>query len=105
MLRGDQLFVFWTQVGEIPESVKLSTINLSENWEDWVQSDHGVVLRPEKDYEGANEPLIPSIRSTAHGKVNQLRDPAILVDNENIWLFYAVAGESGIALGQVTFQK
>ncbi len=105
MLRGDQLFVFWTQVGESPESVKLSTINLSENWEDWVQSDHGVVLRPEKDYEGANEPLIPSIRSTAYGKVNQLRDPAILVDNENIWLFYAVAGESGIALGQVTFQK
>ena len=105
MLRGDQLFVFWTQVGEIPESVKLSTINLSENWEDWVQNDHGVVLRPEKGYEGANEPLLPSIRSTAYGKVNQLRDPAILVDNENIWLFYAVAGESGIALGRVTFQK
>jgi hypothetical protein len=103
MLRGDQLFVFWTQVGEIPESIKLSKINLSENWEDWVQSDHRVVLRPEKDFEGANEPLIPSIRSTAYGKVNQLRDPAILVDNENIWLFYAVAGESGIALGKVKF--
>ena len=103
MLRGDQLFVFWTQVGEIPESVKLSTINLSENWEDWRQIDHGVVLKPERDYEGANEPLIPSIRSTAYGKVNQLRDPAILQDGENTWLFYAVAGESGIGLAKVNF--
>ena len=103
MLRGDQLFIFWTQVGEIPESVKLSTINLSENWEDWVQIDHGVVLRPERDYEGVKAPLIPSIRSTAYGKVNQLRDPAILKDEGNIWLFYAVAGESGIGLARVDF--
>ena len=103
MLRGDQLFVFWTQVGEIPESVKLSTINLSENWKDWRQIDHGVVLKPERDYEGADEPLIPSIRSTAYGKVNQLRDPAILQDGENTWLFYAVAGESGIGLAKVNF--
>ena len=103
MLRGDQLFVFWTQVGEIPESVKLSTINLSENWEDWRQIDQGVVLKPERDYEGADEPLIPSIRSTAYGKVNQLRDPAILQDGENTWLFYAVAGESGIGLAKVNF--
>ena len=103
MLRGDQLFIFWTQVGEIPESLKLSTINLSENWEDWVQIDHGVVLRPERDYEGVKAPLIPSIRSTAYGKVNQLRDPAILKDKGNVWLFYAVAGESGIGLARVNF--
>ena len=103
MLRGDQLFIFWTQVGEIPESLKLSTINLSENWEDWVQIDHGVILRPERDYEGVKAPLIPSIRSTAYGKVNQLRDPAILKDEGNIWLFYAVAGESGIGLARVNF--
>ena len=103
MLKGDQLFVFWTQVGEIPESVKLSTINLSENWEDWRQIDHGVVLKPERNYEGADEPLIPSIRSNAYGKVNQLRDPAILQDGENTWLFYAVAGESGIGLAKLNF--
>ena len=29
MLRGDQLFVFWTQVGEIPESVKVEHDHLS----------------------------------------------------------------------------
>ena len=103
MLRGDQLFIFWTQVGEIPESVKLSTINLSENWDDWLQTDQGVILKPGREYEGAGEPLIPSIRSTAYGKVNQLRDPAILQDGENTWLFYAVAGESGIGLAKLNF--
>ena len=38
------------------------------------------VLRPEHPWEGADAPLVPSIRSTAYGHVNQLRDPAILED-------------------------
>ena len=39
----------------------------------------------------------------AHGHVNQLRDPAIYVEDGRTYLFYAVAGESGIAIGEVTF--
>ena len=61
------------------------------------------VLRPREDWEGANAPLLPSVRSTAYGRVNQLRDPALYIENEGadderIYLFYAVAGESGIGL-------
>jgi hypothetical protein len=52
--------------------------------------------------EGADAPLVPSIRSTAYGHVNQLRDPAVLEDEGRIYLFYAVAGESGIALAEVS---
>ena len=33
--------------------------------------------------------------------VNQLRDPAIYVEDERIYLLYAVAGESGIAIARV----
>jgi len=33
--------------------------------------------------------------------VNQLRDPAIFEENDQVFLLYAVAGESGIAIAEV----
>ena len=101
LVTGDTLNVFWTQVGFAPESILFSTIALSGDWMDWRQSDPVEVLRPEFDWEGANAPLEPSIRSTAYGQVNQLRDPAIFVEDGSAYLAYAVAGESGIALARV----
>jgi hypothetical protein len=34
-------------------------------------------------------------------RVNQLRDPAIFEDDGRIYLLYAVAGEQGIAIGEL----
>lgn len=99
--RGDRLYVFWTQVGDAPESILLSTIDLSPPWTQWKDSGPRVVLRPERDWEGSDRPVEPSLRSTAYGKVNQLRDPAIFEENGRIYLLYAVAGESGIAIAEV----
>lgn len=99
--RGDRLYVFWTQVGDAPESILLSTIDLSPPWTQWKDSGPRAVLRPERDWEGADRPVEPSLRSTAYGKVNQLRDPAIFEENGRIYLLYAAAGESGIAIAEV----
>ena len=99
--RGDTLYVFWTEVGEVPEHIKLSTIGLSGDWMGWQEAAAVEVLRPEHDWEGADAPLEPSVRSTAYGKVNQLRDPAIFEESGRVFLLYAVAGESGIALAEV----
>jgi hypothetical protein len=41
------------------------------------------------------------VRSTAYGHVNQLRDPAIFEEDGQIYLLYAVAGESGIAIAEI----
>jgi hypothetical protein len=100
-VRGDSLWVFWTQVGEAPERILLSRIDLSGDWHSWKDSAPVEILRPERVWEGADAPLLPSIRSTAYGRVNQLRDPAILEDEGRIYLFYAVAGESGIAIAEI----
>ena len=99
--RGDTLYVFWTEVGEVPEHIKVSTIDLAGDWTTWQESPAVEVLRPRFDWEGADAPLEPSVRSTAYGHVNQLRDPAIYEENGRIYLLYAVAGESGIALAEV----
>ena len=105
--RGETLFVFWTQVGEVPERIYLSTIDISGDWTNWSETPGVEVLRPEFDWEGADAPLEPSVRSTAYGHVNQLRDPAILEDPESgrVFLLYAVAGESGIAIAEVHFDE
>jgi hypothetical protein len=100
--RGNELLVFWTQVGEAPERILLSRINLSGDWQSWKEGPAVEVLRPERQWEGADAPLTPSIRSTAYGRVNQLRDPAIFEEGDSIYLLYAVAGESGIGVAEIT---
>jgi hypothetical protein len=103
--RGSTLFVFWTQVGDAPERILLSTIDVSGDWIDWTDTDPVEVLRPERDWEGAAAPLEPSVRSTAYGHVNQLRDPAIYQEDGRTFLLYSVAGESGIAIAEVHFDR
>ncbi len=103
IVRDDHLYVFWTRVGDAPESILLSTIDLRSDWMAWNESKEVMVLKPEFDWEGANAPVEPSVRSTAYGQVNQLRDPALYVEGDQVYLLYAVAGESGIALARVNF--
>jgi len=75
----------------------------TDDWNDWQESPEVELLRAEYDWEGADAPIEPSVRSTAYGQVNQLRDPTIYVEDEVVYLLYAVAGESGIALARVDF--
>ena len=99
--RRNHLWVFWTQVGEAPERILVSRIDLSGDWNGWKESAAIEVLRPERTWEGADAPLVPSVRSTAYGQVNQLRDPAIFEEDDRVYLLYAVAGESGIAIAEI----
>ena len=100
-IRDGALQVFWTEVGNAPETILLSSIDLSSDWTGWQETAPIEILRPELDWEGADAPLEPSIRSTAYGHVNQLRDPAVHVEDGVVYLLYAVAGESGIAIARV----
>jgi len=103
--RGGELWVFWTQVGEAPERILLSRIDLTDDWHSWKESSPVEILRPERSWEGADAPLVPSVRSTAYGQVNQLRDPAIFEENGRVYLLYAIAGESGIAIAEVLMDE
>ena len=76
-------------------------IDISGDWQDWQESTWREVLRPEFDWEGAGTPIEPSVRSTAYGMVNQLRDPALFEEDGRIYLLYTVGGESGIAIAEV----
>ena len=103
LIRDDQLYVFFTQAGQEPERILLSTIELTDDWQEWTASEPVEVLRPELDYEGANLPLEPSRRGYIDVPVHQLRDPAIYQEGDTTYLLYSVAGESGIAIAEIEF--
>ncbi len=101
--RDDTLHIFWTQVGDAPERILVSTIDLSQPIEEWRDLNAQEVLRPERPWEGAERPVEPSLRSVAYGHVNQLRDPAIYEEDGRAYLLYAVAGEAGIGIAELAW--
>ncbi len=99
---GPLLSVFYTNAGDCPERILLSTIDLTPDWQRWQASAPRVVLEPECDYEGGNLPRVPSVRGLSSEPVCQLRDPAIFREHGHTYLLYAVAGERGIAIAECT---
>ena len=100
-LDGTTLKVFYSDVGDAPERILLSTIELTPDWTNWRESEPATVLEPELEYEGADLPIEPSVRGWAPERVRQLHDPAIFRDNGETYLLYSVAGEYGLAIAQL----
>ena len=50
---GDALDVFWSRVGDAPESILHSRIRLDGEWTEWREEGSQVVLEPERAWEGA----------------------------------------------------
>ena len=101
LVRGDRLLVFYTRVGDAPERIVLRTIDLTDDWTRWRASPPQEILKPERDYEGADRPLAPSKRGLAQEPENQLRDPAVFEDDTGLYLLYSVAGEKGIGIARM----
>ena len=107
---GHTLEVWYTCRGEQPERIFRTTMDLSQgSWaaDTWatVVSDattvHDEMLRPELDWEGADQPLALS-QNGSQTNVNQLRDPELFKDDDGkIYLFYSGEGEEAIGLAEV----
>jgi len=102
LLKGETLFVFWTRVGDAPESILCSTLDLgAKDWRDWRLSEPVEVLRPDASWEGGDLTVEPSLRTEITVRKRQLRDPAIFQDRNRIYLLYAVAGEHALAMAEL----
>jgi len=100
--RGNHLWAFFTRIGDAPEQILLTRLDLTGDWDAWPRAAPPPVpvLEPEADYEGARLPVEPSRPSAATG-VNQVRDPYVYEEDGRLTLFYSVAGESGIAAAEL----
>ncbi len=98
---GETLFLLYTIVGEAPERIHLSTVDLSKDWKEWAPSPGEILLESETEYEGASLPLAPSKNGALNVPARQLRDPAIFHENGRRYMLYAVAGEQGVAISEL----
>jgi hypothetical protein len=101
--QGDVLWVYFSRIGDAPERIQRAPVLLAGDWRTWRAGPVEEVLRPEMDYEGVNLPVVPSVAGAAHGPEHALRDPAIFEDADGrTYLVYSVAGESGLAIAELS---
>ena len=99
--RGERMYVFFTGIGDAPERVLVSTVELSSDWTTWRALAPVDVLRPEAAYECANLPNAPSEAGDINEPARQIRDPFVFEDAGKTYLFYATCGEQGIAAAEI----
>jgi hypothetical protein len=97
----DRLFLFYTRVGDNPESILMSEMSLNGDWRKWSPSAPIMVLRPEMGYEGVNLPASSSRSGMAIVSVREVRDPYVFKDDGKLHLFYSVMCEKGVSLADL----
>ncbi len=75
LVQGSTLYVFWSRVGDAPEHIMLSEVDLgSPDWDDWTATVPVEILRPELGWEGASLPVLASLRGEMDIDAHELRD-------------------------------
>jgi hypothetical protein len=103
LTKGTILLVFYSRIGDAPERIFLTTIDMTTPPSTWDFTNPIEVIRPATTYEGAGYAISPSVKGPATN-VNQLRDPYVFEDGTNTYLYYTIAGESGIAVAKISYE-
>lgn len=101
-VKGETLHVYYSNAGDCPERILHAALTLQPDWHQWQVGPPTTLVKPETGYEGADCPLEPSERGALHHRAQQLRDPCVFEEDGRTYLLYAIAGESGIAIGELT---
>ncbi len=95
----NKVIIFYSRIGDCPERIVYCIISATQDWNQWQAGKPINLLRPDRKWEGADCPLESSKIGAAENRVNELRDPCVFTDQDDqTYLFYAGAGESGIGL-------
>lgn len=99
---GNELRVYYSNIGDAPERILRVRIPLAGDWKTWTASAPEEVLRPETEEEGAALPLRKSVAGAMKGRENALRDPGVFVDTDGrVYLLYSIAGEAGLGIAEL----
>ncbi len=100
--KGDGLHVVFSRIGDAPERLIHTSLDLAGDWQSWrAGGPETELLRPELDWEGAGQPNRPS-RVGAVGFAHELRDPGLFEDGDDVWMIYSGGGEHALGLAQIT---
>lgn len=103
LARGAVLHVFFTAIGDAPEHLLHTTIDMRGDWKSWRIGPIHSVLQPEEPYECPTLPVVRSQRGEIDGPAKQMRDPAIFEEDGKVYLLYTICGEQGIAAAELKF--
>lgn len=95
VVQDHTLFLFHSRVGDAPERIVVSTVDMRGDWLEWQPTEPREVMRPQEAYEGGRHPVAPSNHGSAVG-MHQLRDPFVMVEEGRWLIFYSGAGEEVI---------
>ncbi|MBL6782601.1 MAG: hypothetical protein ISQ21_06135 [Alphaproteobacteria bacterium] len=101
LVRGERLHVIWTKVGDAPESLLHSVIDLSREWHQWTAQNTVTLLAPERDWEGVNTPITASDIGIAAPNERALRDPYLFETDGRVYVIYAGGGESALGIAVI----
>jgi hypothetical protein len=104
LLHGGRLYVFFSAIGDAPERIMVTTMDLRGDWKQWKVSDAAEVLTPQTQYECPGLPNVPSEPGEIEGPARQLRDPAVFEENGKTYLFYSFCGEQGLGAAELKFK-
>ena len=102
LVRGDRLHVIWTKVGDAPEKLLHSSIDMTRPWHDWKAEHTVTLLEPELEWEGADYPISASDIGMAKPRERALRDPCLLDTPAGVFMIYAGAGESALGIATLS---
>jgi len=77
------LYLFYSRTEDAPERILLSTVVLTDDWNQWTASKPIEVIRHTEAYEGIDYPVKPSRRGRGT-HVHELRDPYILEEDGSL---------------------
>jgi hypothetical protein len=103
LTEGSLLNVFFTAIGDAPERIYHTTMDLKSDWQQWKVGPVSEVLNPQAPYECSDLPNEKSEAGEIDRPARQLRDPAVFREDGRTYLFYTFCGEQGIAGAEVNF--
>ena len=92
--------MLFTRCFEAPERIYRTIIDTAGEWRDWAPGPVSELMGPAEAWEGTEAPLEPVPRGWAKQPQNGLRDPFVLEEPDQRWLFYAAAGENALGVAQ-----
>lgn len=96
----NKLFIFYSVVGDCPEHICFSELCKNEDGTFYTLEQKSLIY-PELEYEHNNSAPIKSKYGASFEKINQLRDPYVYVEDENVYILYSICGEQGIAISKL----
>ena len=100
---GNRLHILYTRMGDRPERILHTTLDLTADWQRWRVGETTTLLSPELDWEGADLPLATSVMGAVDWRVRELRDPCVFEDSDGkTYLLYCGAGERAIGIAELS---